>query len=234
MSATTSEGAEPSRRARWKQNPEAVQANILRVACEVFATRGLSGARVDEIAARTETSKRMIYYYFGDKDGLYLRTLEEAYRRVRTQEDALDLAGLDPVQALCRLVAFTFDHHRRNPDFIRLVMIENVHFGRFLEKSETIRALNRGAIDQLAHIIARGKADGAFRGDSDALTVHWQISALSFFNVSNRHTFTKIFGDGLHDEAGQALLRRQAVRAVLGAVLAEPDRHALDRLATRD
>jgi AcrR family transcriptional regulator len=207
------------RRSGWKQNPEAVQADILRVALRVFARSGLAGARVEEIAALTRTSKRMIYYYFGDKEGLYLRSLEEAYRSVRTQEAALDLEGLGPIDALRRLVEFTFDHHRQNEDFIRLVMIENIHKAQFLENSKAIRDLNKGVIASLERVIARGKAEGLFRADVDPLAVHWQISALSFFNVSNRYTFTKVFDERLSDDAGQAQLKEQAVRAVLGAVV---------------
>ncbi|MRG71668.1 TetR family transcriptional regulator [Alphaproteobacteria bacterium HT1-32] len=219
MPDTTPTSSRRSRRSSWKQNPEAVQANILRVAREIFSQSGLSGARVDEIAARTETSKRMIYYYFGDKEGLYLRALEDAYHSVRMQEDELDLGGLDPVDALRKLIEFTFDHHRENKDFIRLVMIENIHAGRYLEKSEKIRELNQGAITQLEKVIARGKDRKIFRMDADPMVVHWQISAMSFFNVSNRHTFTKIFGENLADEEGQSVLREQTVRAVLGAVM---------------
>ena len=209
---------EGHRRSGWKQNPEAVQADILRVALEVFARNGLAGARMDEIAARTATSKRMIYYYFGDKEGLYLRSLEEAYRNVRAHEAKLDLEGLGPVEALRRLIEFTFDHHRQNEDFIRLVMIENIHKGQYLESSSAIRELNKGVIASLERVVARGKIDGVFRADVDPLAVHWQISALSFFNVSNRHSFSMIFGDCLSGDAGQAALREQAVRAVLGAV----------------
>lgn len=221
MTQTPIADAEPSRRSNWKQNPEAVQADILRVAREVFSRNGLSGARVDEIAARTQTSKRMIYYYFTDKEGLYLRTLEEAYKSIRAQEEALDLEGLGPVAALRRLVEFTFDHHRANEDFIRLVMIENIHKGQFLTKSSAIRDLNKGAIASLERVIARGKSEALFRPDIDPLAVHWQISALSFFNVSNRYTFTEIFGDTLAGDGAQALLRDQAVRAILGSVLLE-------------
>lgn len=212
---------ERPRRATWKQNPQAVQDNILRVARKIFAEQGLSGARISEISERTETSKRMIYYYFGDKEGLYLRTLEEAYREVRDKEKELDLAGLEPVDALRKLVEFTFDHHRTNPDFIRLVMIENVHNGRYLENSEAIGDVNRDAISTLTDVITRGCSEGVFRPDIDPLTVHWQISALSFFNVSNRHTFARSFGPDLLSEDGQARLREHVVRAVLGAVLAE-------------
>ncbi len=212
----------PPRRARWKQNPDAVRANILRVAEEVFAKNGLSGARVDEIAAKTETSKRMIYYYFGDKEGLYRRTLEEAYRKVRSGENELDLDHLPPVVALRRLVEFTFDHHRRHPDFIRLVMIENVHNAQFLAGSDVIRDLNRDAISRIERVIARGQREGAIRKDADPLVVHWQISALSFFNVSNRPTFSQIFGDRIVREDGQAALRAHAVTSVLCSILTDP------------
>ena len=215
-------GARDSR-ARWKQNPEAVQANILRVAQEEFAKNGLSGARVDDIAARTETSKRMIYYYFGDKEGLYRRVLEAAYREVRTREDELDLEGLAPEDALRRLVEFTFDHHYRNAEFIRLVMIENIHQGSYLKQSKTIRDLNRGAIEHLERVLDRGRRSGAFRPDADPLVVHWQISAFCFFNVSNAATFSVIFGNRLARPSGQKLLRHWIADTVLRSVLSTPE-----------
>jgi AcrR family transcriptional regulator len=205
-------------RVRRKQNPEAVQANILRVAQEEFAKNGLSGARVDEIAARTETSQRMIYYYFGDKEGLYRRVLEAAYREVRAGERGLDLEGLEPEAALRRLVDFTFDHHHRHPEFIRLVMIENIHHGNYLSQSDLIRDLNSGAIENLERVLDRGRRAGVFRKDADPLIVHWQISALSFFNVSNASTFSVIFGDRLTKPAGQKLLRRWVADTVLRSV----------------
>ena len=131
-------------RSGWKQDPAGVRKNIIAVAMTEFAANGLSGARIDEIAAKTHTSKRMIYYYFGDKEGLYGRVLEEAYRQVRTGEQELELDHLPPVEALKRLAEFTFDHHSRHPDFIRIVMIENIHHGAYLEQSELIRLLERG------------------------------------------------------------------------------------------
>jgi AcrR family transcriptional regulator len=202
-------------RGGWKQNPAGVQSNILAVAMSEFADNGLSGARIDEIAAKTRTSKRMIYYYFGDKEGLYLRVLEEAYRKVREGEQQLDLDHLAPVEALTRLVEFTFDHHSRNPDFIRIVMIENIHHGAFLEQSELIGGLNAGAIEKLAAICRRGREAGLFRDNIEPLELHWQISALSFFNVSNRATFSRIFGDRLYRPDGQETLRRHVVELIL-------------------
>ncbi len=199
----------------WKQNPEAVQRDILKSAVAEFSRNGLSGARIDEIAARTKTSKRMIYYYFDDKETLYAHALEAAYSKVRDGESKLDLTGLSPDEALGKLVAFTFDHHRRNPDFIRMVMIENIHHADFLSKSVVIRELNVTAIDKLAEIIRRGEATGTFRPGIDPIELHWQISALSFFNVSNKPTFSTLFGKSLFSREGQAGLRDHAVEMIL-------------------
>lgn len=198
-----------------KRDPDGVRRDILRIASEEFANNGLSGARIDEISARTKTSKRMIYYYFGDKEGLYRNCLENAYAHVRGGEEELDLGGLPPDEALARLVKFTFDHHRRNPDFIRMVMIENIHTATYLKQSEVIRSLNTAAIDMLADIIRRGQEQGMFRPDLDPIELHWQISALSFFNVSNRPTFSALFGDTLYSDKGQDRLRDHAAELML-------------------
>ncbi len=202
-----------------KRDPEGVRRDILTVAMEEFSQNGLSGARIDEIAARTRTSKRMIYYYFGDKEGLYQRVLEEAYGKVRGGESDLELEGLDPAAALEKLCRFTFDHHRRNPAFIRMVMIENVHHGRHMRLSETIRDLNRPAIEALEKVLRRGQESGVFRKGVDPLELHWEISALSFFNVSNSATFSHIFGGSLFTDEGQETLSRHVAEMVLRYVL---------------
>ncbi|MAZ15049.1 MAG: TetR family transcriptional regulator [Ahrensia sp.] len=210
-----------SQRTRWKQDPEGVRANILAVALKEFSEHGLSGARIDEIAAKTRTSKRMIYYYFGDKEGLYQKVLEETYRHVRDGEKELNLEDLSPVDALRQLVEFTFEHHRRNPDFIRLVMIENIHNGDYLKKSELIRQLNQTAISRIEAIYKKGVETGHFRKGIAPVAIHWEISALSFFNVSNRMTFSQIFGDDLFDDKGQLELRRQIADSVIRFVSSE-------------
>lgn len=210
---------------RARSKPDAVPArthdaertrrDILEVASREFARNGLSGARVDEIAARIRSSKRMIYYYFGDKEGLYLRALEDAYREVRAGEAKLDTEGLPPLQALRQLVELTFDHHHRHEEFIRLVMIENIHGAKYLERSEAIRDINASAIDHIAEIYQDGVAEGVFRPGIDPVEFHWLVSALCFFNVSNRATFSLIFGRDFGSEEMLARLRRNTVEAVL-------------------
>ena len=194
-------------------------AGILDVATKEFAEKGLSGARIDEIAAATHTSKRMIYYYFGSKDGLYVAVLEEAYRRMRTIEAQLHLDDLSPQDALRKLVGFTFDHHHDNPDFIRLVMSENMQRGEYLAKSNLIQKLNTSVIDTVRKLYERGLADGVFRAQLDPIDIHASISALTFYNVSNRHTFDLIFKRSSHTAKALAARRANIIETILRFVL---------------
>src|SRR6478672_5242219 len=157
------ESSEVKATPRRVQDPEGVRRSILEIASAEFAENGLSGARVDEIAAKTSTSKRMIYYYFGDKEGLYRAVLEEAYARIRNFERSLDLAALPPVEAIATLTGFTFDYHADNPDFVRLVMVENIHHARHLESSAKIADLNLSVIDMIGEVYERGLREGVFR-----------------------------------------------------------------------
>ncbi len=195
--------------------PEKTKRNILDVATAEFAAKGFSGARVDEIAARTRTSKRMIYYYFTDKDGLYLAVLEDAYSKIREIEGSLDLEHLDPEEALRALVKFTFDYENENLDFIRLVMNENIHNGEFLRRSKTIRTLNVPAIDAVRRILERGRAKGAFRDNVDPVDLHMSISALCFFNVANRATFSTIFNVDMASPKALQARRDNVVEMIL-------------------
>ena len=176
-----------------RNDPERTREDILDVATEEFAEFGLSGARVDQIAEKTRTSKRMIYYYYGSKEGLYLAVLEKAYRKIRSLEADLQLAELQPDEALRRLISTTFDHDERNPDFVRLVSIENIHHAMHMQRSSEIAELNISVIRTLQDIIDRGLESGSFKRRVDAIDLHMLISAFCFFRVSNRYTFGTIF-----------------------------------------
>ncbi|WP_342128898.1 TetR/AcrR family transcriptional regulator [Hydrogenophaga sp. OTU3427] len=194
-------GAKPraGKEATRTNDPARTMANILEVALAEFAEKGLAGARIDEIAAATQTSKRMIYYYFASKEGLYLAVLEESYRRMRAIESQLHLDDLPPVTALRRLVEFTFDHHYGNENYIRLVVSENMNHGQFLAQSKSIQALNVPAISSIERLYRRGVEEGIFRPGLDPIDIHASISALTFFNVSNRYTFGLIFKRDMTD-----------------------------------
>ena len=172
-------------------------------------------ARVDEIAARSATTKRMIYYYFGSKEGLYLAVLEDAYRRIRETEAELHLADLSPEDALKALVGFTFDHHHNNQDFVRLVISENMQRGAYLAQSELIQALNVSVIQAIEALYKRGVKAGVFRKGLDPIDIHASISALTFFNVSNRYTFDLIFKRDSQTAKALAARRRNVVEMVL-------------------
>lgn len=203
-----------------QRDAERTRAEIVEVATREFADHGYNGARVDEIAAQTRTTKRMIYYYFGGKEQLYVAVLERAYAQIREAEQTVDVSHLDPVTAIRRLAEITFDHHEAHPDFIRLVSIENIHRAEHLTQAPGLVLLNTPAIQLIRDILRRGRADKLFRADVDAVDVHMMISAYCFFRVANRHTFGTIFGRDLMDPA-----TRDHYRAMLGDMIV---RHLTD------
>ncbi|HEY0524130.1 MAG TPA: TetR/AcrR family transcriptional regulator [Stellaceae bacterium] len=199
-----------------KHDPERTKQDILKVATEEFAEHGLSGARVDAIATRMRTTKRMIYYYFGSKEGLYEAVLEKSYADIRAVETELRLDSLEPEAAIRRLVEFTFDYDESHPDFIRLVTIENIHHAKHLAGSLKIRDVNVAVIETLSAILERGRRSGVFRADVDPIDVHMMISAFCFFRVSNKSTFGAIFDRDLsapeHRERHKRMIGDAVVR----------------------
>ncbi|WP_210637607.1 TetR/AcrR family transcriptional regulator [Streptomyces sp. GESEQ-13] len=202
---------EPARTGARTRDAARTQAEILDVATREFARAGYDGARVDEIAAQTRTTKRMIYYYFGGKEQLFTAVLERAYGVIREAEQELDVDHLDPVAAIRRLAELTFDHHERHPDFIRLVSIENIHDAAHIASSEMLASIGSPALDVISRILEEGQRTGLFRADVDAVDLHAMISSFCFFRVANRHTFGALFGRDL-----VAPEQREHYRAMLG------------------
>ena len=213
--------AEHGERARFDK--ERTRQEILEAARHEFVEHGLAGARVEAIAARTATVKRMIYYYFGSKEGLYLAVLEQAYAGIRTAELGLDLLGLEPVEAIRRLVEFTFDYQEANPGFSRLVSIENIHNGAHMARSEPIQSVNQGVIEIMTAILEKGQRSGVFRSDVSAVDVHMLISAFCFFRVSNRHTFGLLFKCDLSEPTLRDRHKHLIIDAVLRALEPRPE-----------
>ena len=198
-----------------KNNPEKTRENILQEAIVEFVQQGLSGARVDAIAERIHTSKRMIYYYFGSKEQLYVEVLEKLYGDIRNTETRMNLTALEPREAIRRLVEFTFDHHDQNVDFVRIVSIENIHNAEYVKRTETIKAMNSKILEGLGVTLRRGAEMGLFREGLEPLDMHLLINSFSFYRVSNRHTFSEIFQIDLSDEAVKQRHREMICESVL-------------------
>jgi AcrR family transcriptional regulator len=177
-----------------QHDAERTREEILEAAMHEFAAQGFAGARVDEIADRTRTTKRMIYYYFGSKEQLYIAVLERAYANIRSLERELDVEHLEPADAIRRLAEVTLDHHEAHPEFIRLVSIENIHNAEHMAKSERLTNLNSPVIDLIEGVLERGRRQRVFRDDVDAIDVHMMISSFCVFRIANRHTFGSLFG----------------------------------------
>ena len=198
------EGTLPDRR----RDAERTKKELLEVATREFADQGFAGARVDEIANQTRTTKRMIYYYFNGKEQLFEAVLERAYASIRAAEQTIEVDHLDPIAAIRRLAELTFDHHESHPDFIRLVSIENIHRAQHIAGRDDFAGQNSPVIELIAKILVRGRRDGTFTRDIDAVDLHMMISAFCVFRVANRHTFGAIFERDLIDPALRDHYRR--------------------------
>ncbi len=190
------------------RNPEASRARILDAARVEFVTYGLSGGRVDRIAAQSGVNKNLIYHYFGSKDALYLEVLERIYADLRARQQDENLRNLPPVEGMKRLVSSTFDHFVATPDLIRLMSIENIHYGEHLKRSQSTRPLYSGLLDTIRILLKRGQQEGVFRANVDPVDLYLSISGLAYFFLSNQHTLSWLLDRDL--AARRRVLKRRA------------------------
>ena len=199
---------------RRKRNAKATRDEILIAATEEFAEKGLAGARVEEIGARTATSKHMIYYHFGSKEGLYTAVLERAYDEFRLAEGAVDYDDLPPRDALTALVGATFDVHATHPQIVRIIMGENINRGNRIQAIDSFQ--QRGiALDTMRRILERGSSDGTLLAGLDPLQVHLSVSALCFHYIANVHTFGHVFAFAAHEPQRLVERRAEVVETIL-------------------
>jgi TetR/AcrR family transcriptional regulator len=197
-----------SRPSKIVRNPEASRAKILDAARIEFVSYGLSGGRVDRIAAQSGVNKNLIYHYFGSKDALYLEVLERIYADLRARQQDQDLRGLPPVEGMKRLVSSTFDHFVATPDLIRLMSIENIHYGEHLKRSKSTRPLYSGLLDTIRILLKHGQQQGVFRANVDPVDLYLSISGLAYFFLSNQHTLSWLLDRDL--AARRRVLKRRA------------------------
>ena len=195
------------------------QLAILASARDEFAQRGLAGARMDSIAARAGLNKRLIYYYFGSKDDLFLAVLERTYADIREAEQQLHLDEVEPVEAIRRLVSFTWHYYLDHPEFITLLNSENLHRAAHLKRSERIQDMNSPLVQLLDGVLERGRRDKLFRSGVDPVQLYISIAALCYFYLSNNDTLSAIFGRDLRAPKAMAQRLSHMTDLVLGYVL---------------
>ena len=200
------------------RDPERTRARILHAATAEFARYGLGGARVDRIAQRAGANKRMLYYYFGSKEALFLAALEESYAHIRNAEQDLDLEHRDPREALKRLVEFTWRYFLEHPEFLTLLNSENLHRGRHVQRSKRVRELHSPLVETLGAILRRGEREGYFRGGVDPVQLYISIAGEGYFYLSNRYTLSRIFDRDLMAPRALAGRARHITQTILNSV----------------
>lgn len=219
--ANASRRRKPAAIPRATRDAKRTEASILAAATEEFARHGLGGARVDRIAELARSNKRMLYYYFGSKDALFLAVLENAYAGIRRAEEGLNLLDTDPVDGVRRLIEFTWKYFTDHPEFLVLLNSENLHAARHLKRSRQIRGMNSPLIETLTILLRRGQRSGEFRSKVDPLQLYISIAGLSYFFLSNSHTLSAVFGRDLFS-APQRKSRLEHMSALVLGYLAKP------------
>jgi AcrR family transcriptional regulator len=202
------------------RNRDRTRAQILKAATMEFAQKGYDGARVEQIAARAETNKRMLYYYFQNKDELFQAVMEESYRSIREAERDLRLLEQPPIEAIRTLVTFTWDYYIEHPEFLGLLNSENFHRASHLRSPARLQTLNSPLIDTLQEVLLRGQREHVFRNGIDPLQLYISMAALSYFYLSNNHTLSAIFARDLASPKARVQRIQHILDVVLGYVLA--------------
>jgi AcrR family transcriptional regulator len=200
------------------RDPGRTRARILEAATGEFARYGLGGARVDRIAARAKANKRMLYYYFGDKEGLFLAALEDRYAHIRNAERSLKLEHLDPREAVRRLVDFTWNYFIEHPEFMTLLNSENLHKGRHVRRSRRVPEMHSHLITLLRDVLRRGEAQELFRKGVDPVQLYISIAGEGYFYLSNRYTLSRIFDRDLMAPRALAGRARHIADMILNAL----------------
>jgi AcrR family transcriptional regulator len=200
------------------RDPQRTRARILAAATAEFARFGLGGARVDRIAERAGANKRMLYYYFRDKDNLFLAALEARYADIRAAERALDLEHLEPREALRRLVDFTWSYFLDHPEFLTLLNSENLHKGRHVRRSRRVPQMHSTLVETLRGVLKRGERAGVFRSGVDPVQLYISIAGEGYFYLSNRYTLGQIFKRDLMSKRALAARARHNSDMILHAL----------------
>lgn len=198
------------------RNPEQTKRDILVAARQEFCEYGLDGARVDRIASLAAANKRLLYHYFGNKEALYSAVLLDAYREIRLGERELHLEELSPVEAMRKLVRFTFDHFRKNPWFIRLLATENILRAEHLKRIPEIPELHSPIVEQIRTVLAAGQKEGLFHGGVDPIQLYISIAGIAYFYFSNIHTLSVIFSVELDSKEGISARRTHVEDVIVG------------------
>ena len=204
------------------QAAQATRENILRAATKVFAKNGFAGGRIEQISKAAKSYDRMIYYYFGSKEGLFVAVIEEMYRRFNEAEAKLVLDVAKPVEALTAVIRFMWGYYHRNPEFITLLNTENLHRGKHIAKSQRAREFSSPAVDVLGQVLMHGKQQKLFRAELAARDVYLMIASMGYFYLSNRFTLSAFLGEEMESAAALAHWEAFVVDAVLRTVAIHP------------
>ena len=203
-----------------RRDAAATRERVLQAALAEFCEKGFGGARTAQIAARAECNIRMLYHYFGNKEGIYVAALEHVYAQLRAEEEKLDLLHLGPKEGMAALVEFTYDHMLSHQEFINMIGIENIQQGKFLRRSKAVPQRAMPLVKSIKTLLREGQQQGIFQENIDPVQLYISILSLSYLHISNKHTLSITFGEDLTDVEWLAARRKHVREMIMGYLTA--------------
>lgn len=203
-----------------RRNPDRTKRRLLNAAIQLFSARGFHGVSVDEIVARAKSNKRMVYHYFGSKDGIYLAALVEVFTRLETVEFEAMEANARPDEKLRRLLAANFKFLDANPEFVRMLLWENLEHGRHIARG-TAGVTKNPFMERFRAIIDEGVALGLFRAPRDLKHLMINFIGLCFVYYSNHYSLAASLDLDLDSPRNRELRLAQVVDLVFHGLLAK-------------
>jgi AcrR family transcriptional regulator len=202
-----------------KRNPERTKGRLLKAAIHLFSARGFHGVSVDEIVGRAGTNKRMVYHYYGSKNGIYLAALVEVFSRLAKAEIQVIEETARPDEKLKHLLAANFKFLDANPEFVRLLLWENLAQGRHVGRHPEL--VNKNPfMDRFRATINEGVASGMFRAPRDIKHLLINFIAICFIYYSNHYSLSISLGVDLDSPRNRALRLTQATELVFRGLMA--------------
>lgn len=184
-----------------KRDSERTRSALMKAALKEFSSHGFAGARIDRIANAAKCNMRMLYHYFGSKEGLYVAVLEAAYADLRSKEAALKIDVEQPLEGMMELMRFTYLYFQSNPMFEGLLRAENTMRGRFVSRSKPVPEGAFSLMKTIDALIVSGQAKGLFRPGLDPVNLYVDMTALSRFHLGNAWSMSAVLGVDLQGKA---------------------------------
>ncbi|MFA5262561.1 MAG: TetR/AcrR family transcriptional regulator [Opitutaceae bacterium] len=204
-----------------RRNPDRTRRRLLQAGIRFFSAHGYHAVSVDQIVEAAKVNKRMVYHYFGSKEELFQAALVDVYGRLESIEFQAVEQGKSPREKLSRVLEAYFKFLDQNPEFVQLLLWENLEKGRHIAAENHLLTKNP-FMNRFRQIVEEGIASGDFNAGINIPHLLIHFIGLCFIYHSNRYSLSQSLGIDL----GAAKVKAQGLAQALNLVFEGINRRA--------